>query len=170
MVYILVNGTKVIAWNEEPIEGDGIPFEIADDVWPGSPAEGMTWHWDGRDWWQEADAFNPTEVLAAILLNTPEIIDNLPDNDIAHMAPYIQDWAPDTPYVTGDIRAYGNLVASHLAGIMEPERCSFTVGQDPRWSGRRGRRLGAARLYEPVHEGQPRVLADRGRLGLRVRH
>lgn len=47
-MFIIVNGTKVIAWSEQPIEGNGVPFDLSlfpnSDEWPGAPDEGMCLH------------------------------------------------------------------------------------------------------------------------------
>jgi len=36
----------------------------------------------------------------------PEMLDELPDDALTHMAPYMQEWTPDTAYAIGDMRSY----------------------------------------------------------------
>ena len=103
-MHILVIGTKVVAWGEEPLDGDGVPF-IVDDF-PGEPELGMALHWDGSIWWQESDSFSAEEVLAAMFSAQPEMLEELPDDALAHMGPYMQEWQPDTAYIMGDKRSH----------------------------------------------------------------
>lgn len=103
-MHILVNGTTVTAWGEEPPMGDGVPFEV--DDFPGAE-DGFILHWDGLRWWYERDVASPVEVLQAIFTAQPETIEQLPDESLARMAPYMQPWAAGAAYERGNVREYG---------------------------------------------------------------
>ena len=64
------------------------------------------------------------EVLTAIFAATPEAIQALPDESLARMAPYMQDWEADADYRAGDLRSYGGL----------PYRCLQTHKSQATWN------------------------------------
>ena len=99
-MHILVTGTKVTAWGEEPLDGEGVPFEVGD--FPGEPELGMALHWNGSTWWQESDSFSAEEVLAAVFSAQPEMLDALPDETLMHMAPYMEEWEIGHAYEVGN--------------------------------------------------------------------
>lgn len=105
-MHILIEGTEVTAWGEEPPTGDGVPFEV--DDFPGAE-DGFILHWDGVRWWYERDVASPEEVLAAIFSASPETIEALPDESLARMAPYMQEWDPGTAYEAGNLRSYSEV-------------------------------------------------------------
>ncbi len=51
-------------------------------------------------------AYDPVQTLVAIFTSDPQIIENLPDSDLAHMAPYMQAWEIGVEYSVGDMRNY----------------------------------------------------------------
>ena len=104
-MYILVNGTTVTGYSDEPITGNGVPFEIDDADFPGMEY-GFILHWDGIKWWYERDQASPDEVLTALFSLQPEMIEQLPDDSLARMATYMQEWEPDTAYEAGNLRSY----------------------------------------------------------------
>ena len=48
----------------------------------------------------------PFEVLTAIFMAQPETIEQLPDESLARMAPYMQEWEPGVTYQAGNLRSY----------------------------------------------------------------
>lgn len=56
---------------------------------------------------REANApYEPFQAFMAMFAAKPEIMQDIPDDDLAHMAPYMQEWDPDSDYIVGDIRSY----------------------------------------------------------------
>lgn len=51
--------------------------------------------------------FDPNEVLAALFQQT-DALDALPDETLAHMAPYMAEWQPDISYAAGEKVQYGD--------------------------------------------------------------
>ena len=55
---------------------------------------------------EENKAYDPFEIMAALMQQT-EILDTLPDDVMAHMASYMEEWSGDgVAYVVGDKRQY----------------------------------------------------------------
>ena len=104
-MHILVIGTTVVAWGEEPPEGEGVPFEVDDEEFPGMEY-GFILHWDGERWWYERDQASPDEVLTAIFAMQPEMMEQLPDESLARMASYMQPWESDVAYQAGNLCSY----------------------------------------------------------------
>lgn len=115
-MYILVNGTTVVAYGEQPFINEnlnGIPFEV--DDFPGV-TDGFILHWDGTFWWEERDVLSPQDVLTAIFSASPETMQALPDEALSKMAPYMEEWAEGVEYSVGDLRSFSE----------EPYRCLTT--------------------------------------------
>lgn len=46
------------------------------------------------------------EVLTVMFAAAPETMQALPDEALARMAPYMEEWSPDAAYKVGDLRSY----------------------------------------------------------------
>lgn len=51
---------------------------------------------------EAARPYDPIEVLSAVFSAKPDILDAIPDDVLAHMAPYMAEWAENIPYSVGD--------------------------------------------------------------------
>ena len=57
----------------------------------------------------DPEPLQPYEVLSALFKAEPANLDVLPDEALARMAPYMQEWKPDEDYAVGDKRRYNEL-------------------------------------------------------------
>lgn len=57
----------------------------------------------------EPEPLQPTEVLRAIFAADPMSIEQLPDESLARMAPYMEPWAAGAAYERGNVREYDEL-------------------------------------------------------------
>ena len=55
---------------------------------------------------QPPKSLDASEVLQAIFTAQPETLEQLPDESLARMAPYMQDWEPGVAYQVGNLRSY----------------------------------------------------------------
>lgn len=135
MRYVLIDeDSMVVACSDfpdspEPPEWtypDGFTLMRADDFeYPG----GDFWNYryvDGAFVYIQPDPepLNPVEVLTAIFSASPEIMGALPDEALARMAPYMEEWEPDVAYSYGDKRSYNGL----------PYRCLQAHQAQPTWN------------------------------------
>lgn len=67
---------------------------------------------------------DPVEVLTAIFQASPETLEALPDESLARMAPYMQEWTPEGHYTAGDMRSYMDL----------PYRCLQSHDSQDAWN------------------------------------
>lgn len=66
---------------------------------------------DGSFIWHEPgpEPLSPVEVLTVIFSASPETMDALPDEALARMAPYMEEWEAGVSYSVGDKRSYNEL-------------------------------------------------------------
>lgn len=122
-MYVLVNGTTVIAHGTEPPTSDNpedVLFEVLD--FP-EISDGFVLHWDGTEWWEERDVLSPQDVLTAMFAASPETLQALPDEALSKMAPYMEEWAEDVGYSVGDLRSFAE----------EPYRCLTAHTSQASW-------------------------------------
>lgn len=83
---------------------DATGFVPVHDIWEYYYENGsFVWHESGPG------PLNPTEVLTAIFSASPETMDALPDEALARMAPYMEEWEASVAYSYGDKRSYNEL-------------------------------------------------------------
>lgn len=87
-------------------------FELVDAT--GFYPEHDIWEYfyeDGEFVWHEPEPgpLSPVEVLTAMFSASPETMDALPDEALARMAPYMEEWASGVAYSVGDKRSYGEV-------------------------------------------------------------
>lgn len=97
-MHILVNGTEVTAWGEEPPDGDGVPFEV--EGVPEVP-DGSALHWDGVSFWTVERPVDPAEPIRAIFAAMPALTVGLADKAALRLAGYLPDWDPSATYTLG---------------------------------------------------------------------
>ena len=109
---LLDSGFRVIALADlDSPEGwqhpDDMHLVSAEGFVPEHPAEHYVYR-DGDFIYVEPDPepLLPDEVLAAVFAAQPEIIEQLPDESLARMAPYMQLWEPGAVYQVGNLRQY----------------------------------------------------------------
>ena len=88
-MHILVIGTTVTAYGEQPPTGEGVPFEVSD--FPGMQ-QGKVLHWDGSNWWYERDDYTTGGAVLATFTATPQLTAALTDADAAKMIPYLPEY------------------------------------------------------------------------------
>jgi len=106
-MHILVDGTTITAWGEEPPTGDGIPFEV--DDFPGVE-EGQVLHWDGRTWWTEKDIPTPMDVIKAIFAASPALTVGIIDPLALRMIDYLPDYDPEQTYTIGMLAIHDGIL------------------------------------------------------------
>lgn len=52
--------------------------------------------------------FDPVSAINAILDARPDIVEGMPDEHLARMAPYLDQWAEGVTYAVGDLVGYGD--------------------------------------------------------------
>lgn len=86
----------------------------AEDVYQMAVAQGFTGEWDGTmdgaldalKSVQPPAPLDPEGVLTALFTAQPETIETLPDESLARMAHYMQEWEPGTVYKPGNLCSY----------------------------------------------------------------
>jgi len=106
-MHILVNGTTVTAYGEEPPVGEGVPFEV--DDFPGVE-EGQILHWDGRTWWTERDIPSSLEVIKAIFTASPALTVGIIDSLALRMVDYLPSYDPGQTYTVGMLAVFDGVL------------------------------------------------------------
>lgn len=124
MRYALIyEDTRLLAALGEPGEEawehpDGYILVDAGDFEPDPERDYCDYIWDGKhlvldergiERRESERILDPKEVLAALFKAEPANLDVFPDEALARMAPYMQEWKSDEDYAVGDKRQYGEL-------------------------------------------------------------
>lgn len=128
MIFVqLDDDGRVGAWTEASQNPDTL-------MWVESPWETVPYDFDD---WLYIDGelvydprnlppvpLNAGEVLQVVFATQPTLIEQLPDESLARMAPYMQEWEPDAVYQVGNLRSYLEL----------PYRCLQTHKSQETWN------------------------------------
>lgn len=70
------------------------------------------------------EPYDPVKAFVAMFIAKPEIMEEMPDSDLAHMAPYMQTWEVGAEYAVGDMREYND----------KPYRCLQSHTSQETWN------------------------------------